>query len=206
MNPYGYTKPEIKLFQKLNSPSRIQDFVNTLKFNFSNEYFYRSPREVLKKGKADCVEGAFFAATALEFHGHKPLVFDLRCAEDAGDYDHVLAVFKQFDCFGAISKTNHGVLRYREPVYKTIRELAMSFFHEYFLDTGKKTLREYSDLFDLSKFNSMNWRTTSSNLSLIVEHLDTVKHHKILSQQQIKNLRKADPVEIEAGNVVQYKK
>lgn len=203
MKSYGYTDKEIRLFKKLNSPKKIQDFVNTLTFNFSDEYVYHSPREVLRRGKADCVEGALLAAALLEFHGHKPLVLDLRCVENAGDYDHVVAVFKQFGCFGAISKTNHGVLRYREPIYKTIRELAMSYFHEYFLDSGRKTLREYSDPLHLSCFDKINWRTTEKNLTQIVEHLDKVKHHKILSLEQIKNLRRADPVEIEAGKVVQ---
>ena len=122
------------------------------------------------------------------------------------DYDHVVAVFKQDGFFGAISKTNHAVLRYREPVYKTIRELVMSYFHEYFLNTGKKTLREYSELLDLNKFNKLNWRTSDKNLFEIPEYLDTIKHHKILSPKQIKNLRKADKIEIEMGKMVEYKK
>ena len=205
MSNFDYTREEIKLFRKLNSPAKVQDFVNTFKFDFSDEYFYHSPREVLKRGKADCVEGAFLAAAILEFNDYSPLVLDLRCVGGVGDYDHVVAVWKQFGAFGAISKTNHGVLRYREPVYKTIRELALSYFHEYFLDTGRKTLREYSEPFDLSRFDAINWRTTEGNLSEIVEHLDTIKHHTILSPEQIKNLRKADPVEIEAGKIVEFK-
>ncbi|MEQ1561715.1 MAG: hypothetical protein ABL899_03295, partial [Nitrospira sp.] len=122
------------------------------------------------------------------------------------DYDHVVSVFRIDGFFGAISKTNHGVLRYREPVYKTVRELAMSYFHEYFLNNGQKTLREYSDPFDLNYFNKINWRTSEKDLSEIHEHLDKIKHHKILSQKQIKNLRKADKIEIEAGKLVEYKK
>ena len=163
------------------------------------------------------MEGAMFAAAVLEFHGAKPLILDLRSIKP-GDDDHVVAVFKQFGCYGAISKTNHAVLRYREPVYKTIRELAMSYFHEYFLNSGKKTLREYSKLFDLSFFDStplfskegdggsLNWRTSEKNLFKIPQHLDRVLHYKILSTAQIRNLRKADKIEINAGKLTEWKK
>ena len=103
--------------------------------------------------EADCLEGAIFAAAVLEFHGGKPLLLDLRTTKKPYDYDHVIAIFQMDGCFGAISKTNHSVLRYREPVYKTVRELVMSYFHEYFLKNGKKTLREYSKILDLRFFD-----------------------------------------------------
>ena len=207
MNRYNYTKEEIKLFRKLNTPQKIQDYLNLLPFNFDKgKDTCRSPREVIKYKKAHCVEGAIFAGAVLEFHGQKPFLLDLCSSLYPYDYDHVVAVFKQDGFFGAISKTNHAVLRYREPVYKTIRELVMSYFHEYFLNTGKKTLREYSELLDLNKFNKLNWRTSDKNLFEIPEYLDTIKHHKILSPKQIKNLRKADKIEIEMGKMVEYKK
>jgi hypothetical protein len=166
------------------------------------------------------MEGALLAAAILEFHGNKPLLMDLRSAND--DLDHVVALFKQFGRWGAISKTNHVVLRYREPVYRTIRELALSYFHEYFLDNGKKTLREYSVPVDLRFFTPLanphpypsprgrgekqNWRTTEKDLIELPEYLDKAKHYKILSPAQIKNLRKADGIEIKAGKLVQWKK
>jgi hypothetical protein len=93
---------------------------------------------VIKNSKADCIEGAIFAAAVLEFHGQKPLVVDLRSIKKPYDYDHVVAVFQKGGFWGAISKTNHSVLRYREPIYRDIRELVMSYFHEYFLDSGVK--------------------------------------------------------------------
>ncbi len=206
MKNFGYTKEEIKLFRKLHTPAKLQDYVNTLPFNFLARGTTLSPRGVCQKQKADCFEGALFAAAVLEFHGHKPLILDLRSVKKPYDYDHVVAVFKVDGCFGAISKTNHAVLRYREPVYKTLRELVMSYFHEYFLNTGKKTLREYSELFDLNHFNKIHWRTTAEDVSEIPDFLDTVKHHKILSPKQVKNLRKADTIEIEAGKLVEFKK
>ena len=207
MNPqFGYNKEEKKLFLKLNSAKKIQDYLNSIPFNFEEKWgTCLSPRWVIKMKKADCLEGAIFASAVLEFHGHKPLLLDLRSVKRPYDYDHVLAVFKQDGFFGAISKTNHSVLRYREPVYKSIRELVMSFFHEYFLDNGKKTLREYSDLFDLSKLK-INWRTTEKDLKEIHNQLDKIKHHKILSPRQIKNLRKADKIEIKAGKIIEYHK
>jgi hypothetical protein len=116
-----------------------------------------------------------------------------------------VAVFKQFGCFGAISKTNHAVLRYREPIYRTIRELALSYFHEYFLNNGKKTLREYSQLFNLEYFNKLDWRTSAENLFEIPRKLDSIKHFSILTSAQIKNLRLADKIEINAGKIVEWK-
>ncbi len=199
-----YSSKEIKLFKKLESPKKIQDFLNGLKFNFEKkgETCY-SPRLVIKHQKAHCMEGAMFAAAVLEFHGAKPLVMDLRSIKPQDD-DHVVAVFKHFDCFGALSKTNHGVLRYREPIYKTLRELVMSYFHEYFLNTGEKTLREYSDLVDLNFFGYLNWQTSTEHLFAIPEKLDKIKHYKILTSAQIKNLRKADSIEIKTGKIVEW--
>ena len=201
-----YSSAEIKLFKRLNTPAKIQSFLNSLKFNFekSGETCY-SPRQVLKHKTAHCMEGALLAAAVLEFHGASPLVVDLRSIKP-GDDDHVIAVFKMFGSYGAISKTNHGVLRYREPVYKTLRELVMSYFHEYFLNTGQKTLREYSEVFDLNFFNNLNWRTSTEQLFVIPQKLDKIKHYKILNKQQTKNLRPADKIEIEMGKIVEWKK
>lgn len=205
MSKYGYSKEEIRLFKKLNSPQKIQDYLNSLSFNFREDGVFVSPRVVIRNKKSDCLEGALFAASVLEFHGEKPLILDLRSSKNPFDYDHVIAVFKKFNCFGAISKTNHAVLRYREPVYKTIRELVMSYFHEYFLNKGIKTLREYSLPYDLNKLNHLEWRTTENNLWEIHEILDKIKHYPVLSKEQIKNLRKADRIEIDSGKLVEYK-
>lgn len=201
----SYTPKEIKLFKRLNSPQKIQDYLNSLKFNFekNGETCY-SPRLVIERQTAHCMEGAMLAAAALEFHGQPPLVMDLRSIKPQDD-DHVVAVFKKFGCFGAISKTNHGVLRYREPIYKTVRELALSYFHEYFLDSGQKTLREYSKIFNLVFFDRLNWRTASKNLFAIPRHLDKITHYPILTPAQIKNLRRADKIEILAGRLVETK-
>ena len=231
-----YTPRETKLFKSLDSPKKIQDFLAfKIRHNPAKDGVEcRSPREVLKIGKAHCMEGALLAAAILEFHGYKPLLLDLRSTSD--DLDHVVALFRQFGCWGAISKTNHAVLRYREPVYRSVRELALSYFHEYFLDNGKKTLREYSAPVDLRYFYPsiplnplpspppkgeencshpspsgrgagvrVDWRTTEKDLADLPEILDKSKHYKILSSAQIKNLRKADKIEIKAGKLVEWK-
>lgn len=122
------------------------------------------------------------------------------------DDDHVLAVFRQHGCWGAITKTNHAVLRYREPVYRSIRELVLSFFHEYFMDDGRKTLRSYSLPVDLSRFDRRGWMTAEEDVWYIPDHLADVRHFPLLTRAQIATLRRADPTEINAGKLVEWKR
>lgn len=201
-NMLNLSRSETKLFQRLNSPAKIQDFLNIIPFNFEKqgETCY-SPRLVLKKKKAHCLEGAVLAAAILKFHRQRPLILDLRSADD--DFDHVIALFGQGKYWGAISKTNHAVLRYREPVYQSVRELVMSYFHEYFLDDGRKTLRSYSQVVNLSRFDKQNWITADKEIWYIDEYLDDVKYYSILPRGH--KLRKADKVEIRAGKITEWK-
>ncbi len=143
------------------------------------------------------------AALALRLHGYPPLIVDL--TSTAEDLDHVIAVFKQHGHWGAISKTNHAVLRYREPIYKTIRELVMSYFHEYTTDDGKKTLRSYSEPVDLSRFDDRGWMTDEEDVWYVAEHLVEIPHTPLLSRNQIATLRRADPIEIKIGKMKQWK-
>ena len=161
-----------------------------------------SPRMVLSRGKAHCVEGAILAAAALRLQGYPPLIVDLEATKD--DYDHVIAVFQKNGHWGAIGKTAHAVLRYREPIYRDIRELVMSFFHEYFLSKeGRKTLRTFSEPLDLSIFDSKRWMTSEKDVWYIPEKLTQIKHFPILSRGQIASLRNADLIEIEAGKLIE---
>ena len=187
---------ESRLFTRLNSPSKIQDYLNSIPFNHEEAgETYMSPRRMIKAKTAHCFEGALFAAAALAYHGHKPLIMDLQAAR--GDTDHVVALFKDGRYWGAISKTNHGVLRYREPVYATVRELALSYFHEYFLQiNGKKTLRAYSAPFDVSKYKFDEWFSAEDELIDVVNDLEDSPHHDIAPASQLKKLRKADKIEI----------
>ncbi len=202
---YIFNKHELSILKKLDTPKKIQNFLDTLKINFEpNGDTCKSPRVVLMEKQAHCIEGAMLAAVTLRMHGYKPLLVDLTATEK--DYDHVIAVFKQNDFWGAISKTNHVVLRYREPIYKTIRELVMSYFHEYFDDKGRKTLRSYSNPVSLSKFDKINWTTSEQDVWEIPNYLLEVPHKRILTKSQISSLRKADPLEIEAGKLVEWKR
>lgn len=203
-NKNVYSLEEERLFKKLTTPAKIQDFINTLSVNFEERGdTCMSPREVLKYKKAQCMEGSLLAAAILEFHGNQPLLLDLKSNQK--DFDHVVALFKKNGYWGAISKTNHVVLRYREPVYKTIRELALSYFHEYFLDDGKKTLLSYSKPFSLSRYKTKKWQIDAEPLWHIPEALDDSPHTPIVPKAQRALFRKADPIEIEAGKLVVQK-
>ena len=200
---FGLKEKELKILKTLNTPKKIQDFLNKIPINFEpNGDTCYSPRMVLKKNQAHCIEGAMFAAAALRVNGERPLVLDLTSTKK--DFDHVVCVFKRNGYWGAISKTNHAVLRYREPIYKNIRELAMSFFHEYFDDNGKKTLRSYSMPVNLARFDKLNWMTSEENVWFVDDYLGKVKHFPILTRSQILSLRKADKPEIEAGKIVEW--
>lgn len=200
---FGFNSTEIKILDRLNTPIKIQDYLNKLPINFEQDGdTARSPREVLRLQTAHCMEGALLAAVALWYHGHKPLLLDLVTTKN--DDDHVVALFKQQGYWGAISKTNHAVLRYREPVYKSVRELALSYFHEYFKDSGQKTLRKYSLPFDLSKIKDKGWMTSTEDLWDINNALEDSPHFNIVTAKQGRKLRKAEPIEIEAGKIIEW--
>jgi len=203
---WGLSRDELRILKKLNTPRKIQDFVTAIPINFEqDEYTSLSPRRVLRENRAHCIEAAFLAAVALRLQGHQPLILDLTA--DGKDEDHVVALFKQHGHWGAISKTNHVTLRYREPVYKTIRELVMSYFHEYFTNhNGRKTLRSFSQPVNLARFDKKGWVTDEKQLWYVVDHLFKIPHTKILSRKQIATLRKVDEIERKAGKILDFHK
>jgi len=199
-----FTLAERRLLDKLSSPVKIQNYLDTLKINFEPKGdTLLSPRVVFRDKLAHCIEGALVAAVACWYHGQPPLLLDLVGSNK--DFDHVVALFKKNGRWGAISKTNHAVLRYREPVYNSVRELAMSYFHEYFIDDGRKTLRTYSDPFDVSKMKNTDWITAEDNQWHIAERLNNSPHHSILTRSMIAGLRRADGMEIKAGKLLEWK-
>jgi len=204
---FGLTKEELTVLRRLDTPRKIQDFINTLAVNFEpHGETCMSPRRVLHERTAHCMEGAMFGAAALYIHGQRPLVMDLKTSLWADDTDHVVAVFQKNGFWGALSKTNHAVLRYREPVYRSIRELSLSFFHEYFKDDGRKTLRSYSAPVNLARFDRRGWITSEKNIWYIPRYLAKIPHTKIISRSQIRGLRRADPIECKAGKLVDWHK
>ena len=199
----SFTKKEKALTKKLNTPAKVQDFLNRLPFNFEKRgETLRSPLFALRAKRAHCFEGALLGAYILSQHGFRPFLMHLKAQKE--DYDHVVVPFKIGKFWGALSKTNHAVLRYREPVYGNIRELAMSYFHEYFLNNGQKTLRQYSALLNLNMVKK-NWATSKEDLWSIDKALDRVKHYDMVPKSHIKNLRRADEIEIKAGKIVEWR-
>jgi hypothetical protein len=199
----GLSPKELKILKKLNTPAKIQDFLNKLSFDFApGDEIDRSVIGTLRSGKTDCAGGAILATAALWVNGYKPLLLDLKATQK--DIDHVVTLFGDGKHWGAISKTNHAVLRYREPVYENVRELVMSYFHEYFLPNGEKTLLSYSAPFDLSKYGT-DWFTNSERILDIIYDLDISKHFSVVTSAQRKKFRKADPIEIKAGEITEYK-
>jgi len=196
-------RKEFRVFKKLNTPIKIQDFLDTIPMNFEKKGdTCRSPLEVLKRNEAHCFEGALFAAATFWYHGRKPLILDLKTTKE--DDGHVVALFKEGNKWGAVSKTNHAVLRYRDPVFRDIRELVMSYFNEYFLNkNGRKTLLSFSAAFDLSKLDN-SWLTSEENLWWVDDALEAAPHYKILEKSALKRLRLADKIERDAGSITEW--
>jgi hypothetical protein len=189
----GLTGAEFRILARLDSPERIQAFVDAIPANFEPDGdTVLSVREVLRRRRAHCIEGAMLAACAFWIHGEPPLLVDLEAVQD---YDHVVAAFRRNGCWGAISKTNHTVLRYRDPVYRSLRELAMSYFHEYANRRGQKTLRTYSQVFDLRTVDPTLWVTSGEDCFAIAERLDELRHFPLISTRQVRELRTRDRME-----------
>lgn len=197
---YGLSKEEERFFRSLSTPGKVQEYLDSLPFNFEKRgETCMSPRRVLREKKAHCIEGGMFAAVALMLQGRKPLLMNLKV--DKRDEDHIVALFKENGYWGAVSKTNHAVLRYRDPVYRSVRELAMSYFHEYFLvKDGSKTLRGYSKPINLRKFGS-KWITSEDDLWDIAEVIFDGKHELVIPKKNINLIRNATLLERSAAKI-----
>jgi hypothetical protein len=189
-----FTSAETKLFRALKSPEGIQRFLDTTRYNTKECYF--CPRQVLRDRSAHCLDGALFAAAALEQIGFEPLLMDLRATNDD---DHVLAVFRKSGRFGALGASNFAGLRFREPVYRSLRELAMSYFELYFNVKREKTLRQYSVLLDLRRFDHLEWRIEDAGLEHIVQCLDRSRHFDLLTPKMAQSLHLVDDRSYRAG-------
>jgi len=202
---FGLTNEELRILKRLDSPRKVQDFLEQIPANHEpHGDTCLSPRRVLRERRAHCIEAAMLAALAFRVHGHPPLLLDLTAAPH--DYDHVIAPFKIDGFWGAISKSNHAVLRYRDPVYRTVRELVMSYFNEYTDDLGRKTLRSYSRPIGLKRFDRAGWMTHEDDVWEIPEYLADVSHIDLLTKRQRAALRRADPIEQKAGTLLQWPK
>ncbi len=199
----GLTAREQKTLARLATPERIQDFVSALPANFErNGGTCLSVRGVLREKHAHCIEAAFVAALALWLNGERPLLMDLQASRH--DDDHVVVLFRRGGCWGAISKSNHVWLRWRDPVYRSLRELAMSYFHEY-TRADRKTLRAYSRQIDLRGFDPSLWVTNEDNCWEVAGALDDARHYRLLRPEQARRLRRRDGLEMRANQLRQYR-
>jgi hypothetical protein len=196
----GYLPAEQRLLRRLSTPEKIQRFLDEeIGYNKERQRATcRSPRRVMRDRVAQCMEGALFAAAALSFHGHPPQLVDLEAVRDD---DHVLAVFRRGELWGAIAKSNFSGLRFREPVYRTLRELVMSYFEHYYNLRGEKTLRSYSRPVSLSLFDDIAWRTSEADLWPIAEHLVVTPHIRVLTPQAVRFLTRMDRRLFKAGRL-----
>jgi hypothetical protein len=200
----GLSATEFAVLKRLDTPQKIQAFLHGLQQNWEVDgETCRPVAEVLRTGRAHCIEGAMLAAAALWVHGEPPLILDMRAERD---FDHVVALFKRHGCWGAISKTNGIGLRWRDPVYRTLRELAMSYFHEYFNRRDHKTLREYSLPFDLRRMEPAIWASGTKHAWQVCEALDELRHFRLVERRHLRAVVRRDPFERRVGLLSQYRK
>jgi hypothetical protein len=198
----GLSARDAAVLARLDTPERVQDFIGGLRTNFERKgATCLSVAGVLRHRHAHCIEAAYVAACALWVHGQRPLLMDLQAK---GDDDHVVALFQRGSCWGAISKSNHIWLRWRDPVYRSLRELAMSYFHEY-VYRDRKTLRRYSRPIDLRRFDAKLWVTNGDNCWDVAAALDDVQHYPLVTAVQARQLRRRDKMEQRGGALTEFR-
>jgi hypothetical protein len=198
------TPAERRLFARLDTPQKIQDFLDALPANFElNGDTMMSPRSMLKAGVAHCAEAAIFAAAVLRFHRQPGWLLDIQARPS--DQDHVVTLFKQHGLWGAISKTNHAILRWRDPIYKSARELAMSYAHEYCLPSGRKSMLAFSRPFSLDRYAPEKWIATEDDLHWLADALDESPHVPLAPPRVLRARRRSAKIELIAQEHVEWK-
>ncbi|HWX53085.1 MAG TPA: hypothetical protein VN176_00700 [Verrucomicrobiae bacterium] len=192
----GFTPKELRKLRSLKTPYGIQKFLDAMPYHLADTAW--SPRRALQENTSHCFEGAMLAAAALRVNGHPPLVFDL---EGEGDSDHVLAIYRTRGHWGAVAKSNFTGLRYREPVYRNLRELAMSYFENYFNLRKQRSLRTFSRPVDLRRFDHLNWMTTDKPLWFVADYLCTIHHYPVMRPGTVKRLNPVDDRSFRSGCV-----
>ena len=186
---------EKRLLDSLSGPAHIQAFLNTIPY--SENDFYRCPLRVLRERKAHCFDGALFAAMALRRIGHPPQLLEL--IPNERDDDHLVALFKLEGHWGAVAQSNYTGLRYREPVYRSLRELVMSYFEDFFNPIGEKTLRGYRGPINLQVFDRLEWMAGDSGLEALADGLDRYQMHPVITDAMAARLVPADERSLRAG-------
>ncbi len=199
----GLTDRELAILERLDSPSKIQEYISNIPHNFEpHGDSCMSVREVLRINRALCMEGALVAALAFWVHGERPLILDLSAEHDD---DHVVTLYKRDGLWGACSKSNHPYVRFRDPIYRTVRELVMSYVHEYYNAKGEKTLRSYGAPLPLTRFKHSEW-ITGTDAWPVAQALCLVPHFSLMSKKQAEHLRPIDPIEHKLFAIRSFKK
>ena len=194
---YGLTPAELRLLRSLSTPKKVQRYLDDLTYNLEPRGdTLRSPRRVMRDRTATCAEGAFFAAAAFSVNGRPPLLVDLEAERDD---DHVLAVYRDRGLWGSVAISKFSGLRFRALVYRTVRELAMSYFEDYFNWGGERTLRAYSRPLSLTRFDRIGWMTAEEDLWPVVEWLAVARHTPLVSPGVAKRLPRLDRRSYRAG-------
>jgi len=194
---YELTRTEVALLRRLSTPDKVQRYLDDLTYNLEKGGdTVRSPRRVMRDRTAHCAEGAFFAAAAFRVNGRPPLIVDL---EADNDDDHVLAVYRERGLWGSVAISKFSGLRFRAPVYRTVRELVMSYFEDYFNWDGDRTLRAYSRPLSLARFDRINWMTAEEDLWPVVEWLSVAHHTPLVGRAVANRLPRVDRRSYQAG-------
>lgn len=191
---FGLSAEDVRILRALKTPIRIQQFIEGLTYQYADTAW--SPRRVLRERKGHCMEGALVAAAALRLQGHPPLVMDLEAVHDD---DHVIALYRERRLWGGIAKSNFAGLRFRSPVYRTLRELALSYFEHYYNLRGEHTLRSYSVPVNLARLDARHWMTAEDDVWCVPELLIAAKHYPIVADKVARGLPRLDRRSFEAG-------
>jgi hypothetical protein len=191
---FGLSPQNVRTLRALKTPAKIQKFIDSITYQYANTA--GSPQRVLRERKGHCLEGALLAAAALRVNGYPPLLMDL---EAVNDDDHVIALYRERGLWGGIAKSNYAGLRFRAPVYRTVRELALSYFEHYYNLRGERTLREYSRPVNLARLDRQHWMTSEEDVWCVPEALIAAKHYALFPDKVARALPRLDRRSFEAG-------
>ena len=194
METFGLSPENLRTLRRLKTPMRIQQFIDAIPYQYANTAL--SPERVLRERKGHCLEGAMLAAAALRVNGHPPLLLDLAAVQDD---DHVVALYRERGLWGGIAKSNFAGLRFRAPIYRTLRELALSYFDHYYNLRGERTLRSWAGPVNLARLDRQHWMTSEKNVWCVPELLIAAKHHPLFPPRMARALPRLDRRSFEAG-------
>jgi hypothetical protein len=191
---FGLSPADLRILRALKTPVRIQRFVDALQYQYADTAW--SPQRVLRERKGHCLEGALLAAAALRVNGRPPLIMDLEAVHDD---DHVVAVYRDHGLWGGVAKSNFAGLRFRSPIYRTLRELALSYFEHYYNLRGERTLRAYSRPVNLTRLDHLHWMTSEEDVWFVPDALIAAKHYSLMPHKIARTLPRVDRRSFEAG-------